>query len=1184
MSGNPGSRRSRYPGVRPFSDSREDQDRFFGRDAEAEQLYLRVLSVPLFLQFSKSGLGKTSLLQAALFPRLRQRAYLPLMIRLNATTDSFVDVLLRSMRQACEAEKLIFAPGDTSGAWELLTTTTVWRGDLLLTPVLVFDQFEEVFTLRDSEFRNALALEIGALASGVPPARLRRGTSSGSPVAKVVISLREDYLGELEELSGAIPTLFLERLRLEPFGEDAARQAIVGPARLESREGDDAYSPPFEIETAALDSMLDFLKGDSGVIEPLHLQLMCRHAEEIASRKSAGVVTLTVDDFAGAQRFTAVLESFYRNTLMNIASPAQRKRAALLCEDGLISETGHRLMLEKSQILRQYRLTLDTLDTLCRHRLLIREQRAESVFYEISHDRLAKSIFDSRRFKLPRRVRRGLAAATLALLLIIAVLIAYNQRIDSARSEVQKERDSADQLIGFLLGQRFLGEIRDTGRSALLSLVQSQIDKSGAAKRNALNSALAWRNTGDIAVINGHSAEAIEHYRKAVRLLAESDADPQKIRELARTRRQIANLLDGQGHPKESLDEFQRAIQEWRQILAMGVKAAETKDCVDLANALISVANVKLRMGNGNVGGELDEAFTLVSNVIFSDAAPCGTAPEMATPHPDADAVGALSRIALTRGWAYEFTEDSAGAAALAVESSLLQPQSVSAREFVLGALRSHGDTVLPERPDDALKDYREMERIAGELQRWDPNNRGWQRTRSQILLLISGAFVECHKRPKNKPCQSSFDLRDAEAMTLEAIAQLRALAAIDSTHIGPRGDLIWALTLYASIRKEQGRPPAESLALLREAQRLYHDLPLDPSDVMGAIYHADLLRNLSSWFFLAGDVPESTANLREAKTIMLGLSKAHPDRTMIVVGLRSVYRTEAELLRKQGQADGAAAADREIQKLTSQYLSIGYSGQERERLAASINEHLLNGYRLLGTDPAAALPELDKADDDARQYIRYRPAGFQGYEMLSLVESLRFQVPTLLEHGPAQGVALMREMHAAQLAVWLSRDAPPQESKQIKERLLIARVNFAVYLGREGRKREALSMAQEAIIGGERLVRDSSVDPELLGMLGVGQCDLGQIRRDLGMEGWEEAVRSGLIRIENASAMTPTDVVLLSDINRWHEYLATELEASGRADDARKERERASKAYDALNRLAPTDLKAQLALRRLQK
>ena len=130
--------RSRYLGTRPFTDSADDSARFFGRSQEGEELYLRVLSVPFVLQFGKSGLGKTSLLQAFLFPRLRERPFLPVMIRLNVLEDSLVETVMRSMKSACDRAGLEFNIGRSEGLWELLCTTMVWRGDLLLTPVLVF--------------------------------------------------------------------------------------------------------------------------------------------------------------------------------------------------------------------------------------------------------------------------------------------------------------------------------------------------------------------------------------------------------------------------------------------------------------------------------------------------------------------------------------------------------------------------------------------------------------------------------------------------------------------------------------------------------------------------------------------------------------------------------------------------------------------------------------------------------------------------------------------------------------------------------------------------------------------------------------------------------------------------------------------------------------------------------------
>lgn len=250
--------RRRYPGTGPFGP--EDAALFFGRKRETEELYLRTLSVPLLLQFGKSGLGKTSLLQAGLFPLLRAKPFLPVMIRLNDPRESLTDAVARSIRESVVNEGVDI--GDTSaGLWELLATTIAWREDLLLTPVLAFDQFEEVFTLWDQRFRTELAGELGRLATGIPPERLR-GAPLERPEVKLLISLKETHLGALEQFSARIPRLFQERLRLEPLSASDAADAVVNPAQLDEKEGEAPYwTKPFTYDDYALDAMLTYLKG-----------------------------------------------------------------------------------------------------------------------------------------------------------------------------------------------------------------------------------------------------------------------------------------------------------------------------------------------------------------------------------------------------------------------------------------------------------------------------------------------------------------------------------------------------------------------------------------------------------------------------------------------------------------------------------------------------------------------------------------------------------------------------------------------------------------------------------------------------------------------------------------------------------------------------------------------------------
>ncbi len=70
-----------WPGLGSFD---EGAERFFnGRENESAELRRLVLNAPLTVLFGASGLGKTSLVQAGLFPLLRKEHYLPVYVRLD---------------------------------------------------------------------------------------------------------------------------------------------------------------------------------------------------------------------------------------------------------------------------------------------------------------------------------------------------------------------------------------------------------------------------------------------------------------------------------------------------------------------------------------------------------------------------------------------------------------------------------------------------------------------------------------------------------------------------------------------------------------------------------------------------------------------------------------------------------------------------------------------------------------------------------------------------------------------------------------------------------------------------------------------------------------------------------------------------------------------------------------------
>ena len=547
----------RYPGVRSFQEP--DHLKFFGRRRAADELLLRVLSVRLLLQFAPSGAGKTSLLNAGLFPRLRPHGHFPFMIRLNHAQESLTQSTIRSLNAAAASLHLKDPeiPSRAEDLWTLLSSVQLWTPDLQpLAPVLVFDQFEEVFTLRDDAFRRNFAAEIGELSRG---RRHGAGAAESSPPdVKIIISLREEYLGALEEMTGAIPELFRERLRLMPLTAQEAREAIVEPARL----GGEWQSPPFEFEPACVDGLIDFIDGASErvkIIEPLTLQLVCQRAEEIATARSKADARprLTLADFGAEDGLERLVHSYYKTQLEKLPDRATRRGAAAMFEHGLLDSTGKRLMLQQDKIKRKYGLNDAALAQLVESRLLRREPRHESIFYEISHDRLTEVIARHRSARLPGWVRHALVIAALIILVLAGAIV----KIESAKEQTERATENADRAMkreqsAQESADRAIRQEKDAKESAARALRDAQAAKGRADL--ALNQAQAAKERADRALEDAQAAK-----ERADRAIKDEHAAKENT-DLARRQEQVAkdNADRASQEARAAMEKADRALQE----------------------------------------------------------------------------------------------------------------------------------------------------------------------------------------------------------------------------------------------------------------------------------------------------------------------------------------------------------------------------------------------------------------------------------------------------------------------------------------------------------------------------------------------------------------------------------------------------------------------------------------------
>src|SRR5580700_5552159 len=192
----------RYPGAQPFRDDDFSRRTFFGREPASIALTDQILANRLLIVYAKSGLGKTSLLNAGVAPRLREAGTLPLFVRVNDIQKGPAATVYEGIRAEAERQRIEYTAGDTSSLWSFFKSAEFWRNDLLLTPVLILDQFEELFTLQSQEKREKFLSELGYLIRGVSPQShqpAEANLSDAPPSLHVVLSLREDFLGLLEE-------------------------------------------------------------------------------------------------------------------------------------------------------------------------------------------------------------------------------------------------------------------------------------------------------------------------------------------------------------------------------------------------------------------------------------------------------------------------------------------------------------------------------------------------------------------------------------------------------------------------------------------------------------------------------------------------------------------------------------------------------------------------------------------------------------------------------------------------------------------------------------------------------------------------------------------------------------------------------------------------------------------------
>lgn len=540
-----------WPGLESFHEG--DEAVFRGREGARNELFRLVLRERLTVLYGVSGLGKSSLLQAGLFRRLREDRMLPVYLPLvhDPAAPPLREQVLAAVTAAADAaewEAPSFDPGRT--LWENFhrAGARLWTADSRpVTPVLVLDQFEEAFTAGRAtpELARATAAfleELADLVEGRVPAAVRaRLDAEPSKAAefafakhpyRVLIALREDFLADLEALRPRMPSLLGNRMRLTRLSGTAALQVTAAG-------GEDLVPPEVgkKIVRLVAGKRQEGLPFDQMEVEPSLLSLFLRKLNEL--RKAEGLASITPELVTRDRG--SILTRFYEESLEGLGAGVET------LVEGLATVAGLRSTKAVADALAMEGVTPEALNTLVERRLIRREERAGQTWIELTHDVLAPVVKKSREQREARAKEEAIRAAAQAEreALREQALKEREALREQALKEQQalKEKSLADQrkVRLLMLGLGFLVLIasavaglwyradrserlaqasrREAVLQAELNLEVLRLEHEQAARQTAADSAINVLGNG-APCAPGESAE--DCYRRALALAADS--------------------------------------------------------------------------------------------------------------------------------------------------------------------------------------------------------------------------------------------------------------------------------------------------------------------------------------------------------------------------------------------------------------------------------------------------------------------------------------------------------------------------------------------------------------------------------------------------------------------------------------------------------------------------------------
>jgi HEAT repeat protein len=386
-----------YKGLQPYTET--DKDNFFGREAEKRILIDKILTHKLTFLFAASGVGKSSLLRAAVLPELKQPGRMdrePLdVIYYNDWVDNPLNSLKKFIVDDLKAKGQLTADYSLDLNLSLAAFFHICTAFTSEPLVIILDQFEEFFNYqRFSEYYQPVISELAAAIHD-------RETET-----VFVISMREDFALELNAFKDYIPTFLIDNFyRLEKLTLEQARLAVVEPV---AKVG-------FVYEPALLDKLLedlvlreqrerglkDIIAGENlpPLVEPPHLQMICMQLWDLSLDNADKRITQAVFDGKGGTE--GLLKTYFLDKMKQLSGKEEKLASAAF--DFLVNRHGTKMPRSLPDLAELIRVDsgvlAETLDKLDKGRILRQQLRYGTatpegiLWYELYHDFFSKPIY-----------------------------------------------------------------------------------------------------------------------------------------------------------------------------------------------------------------------------------------------------------------------------------------------------------------------------------------------------------------------------------------------------------------------------------------------------------------------------------------------------------------------------------------------------------------------------------------------------------------------------------------------------------------------------------------------------------------------------------------------------------------------------------------------------------------------